>query len=552
MRLTTITLLALLFTAGCEAGVGNVLQKDSSAQGVDATLEVGAPPVDLPLSADIDQGKADSAVSTNNIYVAAGGADSMTCGESAKSPCATITRGISRAATFTPPRTVVVAAGSYYESLKLVDQVSIKGGYSANFSKGPGTGGTSNIFGSKISGEAIAVKAENLTRVTELVAFTVQATDASGAGKSSYGVFVEDSPNLVLRELKIISGKGAAGTNGSAGTIGEAGIKGGPGFGGKAHILPPLTCGTIAKGAAGWNGDGAAAAKDKSGKVCGQAGGDGGKGETITPWSCSGTNGKAVTPASGAAEACGAGNKGKGGKGGKPGKEGCDGGVTEKAQDGFAGCKGKDGAAGTDGKGGKGMGSTAKDGTYAPADGVDGGSGKGGQGGGGGGGGGGYSACSGLLALKWGGGGGGGGAGGCSAIGGTGGKGGGASIGIYIAKGYTTQKIINCSISSGKGGAGGKGGKGAVGGLGGIGGAPGKGVDGGGAGGAGGEGGAGGAGGGGGGGGGGAVVGIYIGGGASPATSGNTYTMGTPGAGGKGAGAANGGAAGKSENSYGP
>jgi len=543
--------MAVILCAGCEAGVGGVLEKDSAPAGVDFKTEAGLTP-DVGRPPDVGEDAGDGPGSSAYIHVASGGKDDITCGESAKSPCQTITRGISRAASFTPPRTVLVAAGSYYESVTLVDQVSVKGGYSADFSKGPGTGGTSNIYGSKINGEAIGIKAENLTRSTEVVAFSIQATDATGAGKSSYGVYVEDSPNLVLRELKVVSGNGKAGGDGSAGTIGEAGLKGSAGKAGKAHLWPVLTCGTIVKGAAGWNGTGGAATKDKSGKVCGTAGGDGGKGETYTPFTCAGTSGKAVSPATGATDGCGAGAQGKGGKGGKPGKEGCDGGATTAAQSGFVGCGGKAGTAGGDGKGGTGVGSTAKDGSYAAADGGDGAAGKAGQGGGGGGGGGGYSACSGLLAFMWGGGGGGGGAAGCGGSGGSGGKGGGASIGIYIAKGYSTQKIINCSVSTGKGGKGGMGAKGGGGGLGGIGGGIGKGIEGSGAGGAGGKGGEGGQGGGGGGGGGGPTIGIFIGGGSAPATSGVTYSLGTPGLGGKGAGADNNGKKGKSENSYGP
>ena len=549
-----VMVLVLGCVAGCAVGIGGGngnKDKDSSLPGVDFRPEAG---FDLKLpTPDADVGPVEAGTSSKYIYVTAAGKDSIACGDTVATACQTITRGISRAASYTPARWVLVAAGSYYEVVTLVDQVSVMGGYSADFSKGPGVGGTSNIFGTASSGEAMAVKAENLTRATELVAFTIQAADVKTAGKSSYGVYVEDSPNLVLRELKVISGKAGDGVDGTAGVAGESGLKGGAGLAGKAHLLPVLTCGTTVKGGAGWPGDGAKGTKDKAGVLCSTDGGVGGKGEGYIPWGCSGGSGKAVAPATKVTDACLVGTTdGQGGKGGKPGSEGCDGGVTTKAEAGFSGCAGKSGAAGTDGKSGASIGTVAKDGLYAPADGGDGAAGGKGQSGGGGGGGGGYSACSGLLALKWGGGGGGGGAGACGGGGGGGGEGGGASIGIFIAKGYATQKILNCSVTTGTGGNGGKGAAGGIGGIGGLGGLGGKAVEGSGAGGTGGKGGDGGAGGVGGGGGGGPVVGIFIGSGASPTTSGNTVTHGSPGAGGKGAGTANDGAAGKSADTYGP
>ena len=527
------------------------------AKGTKIYDDKGVPPSDGPHKLDSKKGDGlpDDLGDTDGtgagvIYVSAKGTDGMQCGQTPQTACQTITRGIARAQVYAPVRPVLVASGVYNESVVMVEGIDLRGGYSVDFKQGPGQG-QSIINGTNINGKAIAVKAENITSTTTLLAFTVKAPNASGAGESSYGVYLEDSPKLVLKELNITAGNGAAGAAGAVGAQGIVGNNGQNGKDGLANLpLPPPFCNSAQAGGGSFYGEGGVAPQSATG-ACADAGANGGRGEAgVTLVSCDGENGKAATGSSGAVSSCDATSAGKGGSGGKNGEEGCDGGTTKPATSGAGGCPGTMGGDGVDGGGGAALGKMSSAGLYEPAVAEEGKSGTKGSPAGGGGGGGGYITCSGLTPSKWGGGGGGGGSGGCGGVGGGGGGGGGGAFGIFIVKGYTGQIIENCTIKTGKGGAGGKGGGGGPGGYGGAGGAGGKGNNAAGDGGAGGKGGDGGKGGSGGGGGGGPVIGIYIGSGDQPTISGTTYTLGTPGAGGAGTGASNSGATGKSQDLY--
>jgi hypothetical protein len=531
--------LALL---GCAEGRGTGDADQGGARDSKVATE-GGPGVDLT--------GGDLSPPGGTIYVASDGSDSATCGSTPKGACRSITRGIIRALNLSPPGQVRVAAGDYYESVSMMDRVSVLGGYTAGFSAGPGKG-QSVIHGAGIGGRAVAVSAENLTRSTELSYFTVKGPDAKGAGSSGYGIYVEDSPAVVLKKLVITAGNGAAGAPGAAGTRGVQGNSGGAGIKGGAALLPVIGCGTAKPGGAGYYGTGAPGALS-GGKNCSDAGGRGGKGEiglNLISGLCPGENGKPATGVTGVIIGCGSTSHGKGGGGGTAGQKDCDGGTTTPARPGSPGCPGKQGAAGTAGQAGADIGKPEISGTYAGAAGGDGGSGGKGGSGGGGGGGGGFMGCSGLLPLKGGGGGGGGGSGGCGGSGGRGGGGGGGSFGIYIVKGYASQRILDCTISTGSGGSGGAGGQGGPGGTGGPGGSGGAANGDSGRGGDGGSGAVGGQGGGGGGGGGGPAIGIFIGSGAKPNMLSNSITPGTGGSGGAGGEATNAGTSGREQMVY--
>ncbi|PID37901.1 MAG: hypothetical protein CSB49_08350, partial [Proteobacteria bacterium] len=335
------------------------------------------------------------------IYVSKGGVDTPTCGKNPAEACKTITRGITRAATFTPPRSVRVAGGSYLESVDLVDEVSVYGGYNQTFTDGPAKE-TTTIEGKLISGEAIAVQAANITTHTELAHVTIRAPDAESDSASSYGVLVGDSPGLVLSHLTIEAGKGGSGGAVGTGKPGAAGDPGGKGVDGVSALpLPlPLACGSAAAGAAGYYGEGGKSS-------CGQPGGNGGKGDFISiTGGCDGQDGIAGSSASGATAACSASTPGRAGKGGKDGKEkDCSGTPTlTRPGDGAAGCAGASGDSGDPGVAGAEVGGVTASGLYQPADGGAGKTGEDGLGGGGGGGGGSFSSCS---LPEWGGGGGG-------------------------------------------------------------------------------------------------------------------------------------------------
>ena len=327
--------------------------------------DVGGIKKDLPVIKDLpgtEQGDlrrpdqhADYSGAVGVIYVSTKGTDSATCGLTAATACLTITQGISRASSSSPVKSVHVASGTYSGSVSLVDQVNLRGGFSADFAKGPGDG-ESVIIGAALSGEAIAVKAENLTRMTEVVSFTIHAAAATGTqGKSSYGVFVEDSPPLVLKDLKVISGNGAPGQAGKTGAQGATGIQGKPGIAGVGRLWPIIGCGTAQPGGPGYFGAGGAGAKDSGSVICSTAGGNGGKGDVgvaLLKGPCPGENGKPAPGSTGYTDSCTATTAGKGGKGGAAGDEDCDSSVKTPSEVGWSGCPGKDGTVGHPGAAG--------------------------------------------------------------------------------------------------------------------------------------------------------------------------------------------------------
>jgi hypothetical protein len=482
----------------------------------------------------------DETAAIQAILVAPGGKDTTGCGLEAATACHSIGWGIGRAAGLIPPRPVLIASGSYEETIELRAGVHLRGGYTADFQQGPGKG-ESVVDGGRLGEVAVALRAKDIAVTTEVEALTLRASSAQ-PGASSYGVLVLGySPGLALRELRIVAGNGGDGAAGAAGQSAASGNAGGNGKDGAGLLFPALACNTAQAGLASWRGDGAAAPTGSDGAPCADAGGNGGNGEGVTPFNCPGESGKPAPGVTGATASCSAATAGQGGQGGKLGDEDCNTGVKTPAEAGYPGCDGSEGASGIPGVAGAELGPLAQDGTYLPAAGGDGQTGKRGVAGGGGGGGGGYPACTGLTPLKSGGGGGGGGSSGCGGTGGKGGGGGGGSFGVYIVRGLASQSLVSCTITTGNGGRGGAGGPGGPGGAGGAGGSGGKGSGGSGAGGAGGKGGSGGAGGGGGGGGGGPSVGVFVANGDLPSVSGTTFTLGVSGGGGAGGGAGNAG-----------
>lgn len=401
------------------------------------------------------------------IYVSTpvrGGIDSNTCG-SFETPCATITRGITRAQAATKLR-VRVSEGSFNESVTLINGISVLGGHSSvNWLRNSGVN-VSTISGRKTDGpHASAVHIPATTTTTVFSGFTIDAPDAN-AGGNSYGIYVENGSNkLTISDNTILGGRGGAGSPGSAGTNGASG---GDGGGGKARVndrtsctdSPTLltggtgatnTCGSVTtSGGAGANitqcpaettyrdinGDGGAAT---SGSGTGR-GSAGTSKQHTTPnsvsggiYACNGGQGGTLTPggngANGASASAGAANTNILGV------------VTGLH---WAGTTGGNGGTGTPAGGGGGGGSS-----YGIQDNAE-------------------------SRYHYGPTGGGGGAGGCGASGGTGGKSGGGSFGIFIAAVSSAPVITGNTINRGQGGRGGQGGLGGVGGTGGAGGSGGE------------------------------------------------------------------------------
>jgi hypothetical protein len=440
------------------------------------------------------------------IFVAPAGSDANP--GTMEQPKRSITSAIAAVVADGTKSEVYVAAGTYSETIELVEGVSIYGGYSATSWSRSFT----NV--ATIEGDTIAMSGTSITQAMVIDLLTVESADnTTGAGNST-GIYLADSEGISLRNLTIVAGNGGNGSAGTNGLQGRLGNDGAPG--------------AITAGGAG--GDTVMVGGIASGK-----GGDGGNGAaTIT---LAGGNGGDGLPQPGG---------GMGGNGGPvpdPNPDNC-------GIDGFGGDLGTAGAGGLDGSpgaGGDGQG-TVLGGYWLGSRGDDGTVGTPGFGGGAGGGGsaGREPTCQAIP----GGGGGGGGSGGQVGDEGGGGGGGGGSFGVFAFNSSVT--IENSTITAGDGGTGGAGGTGGPGGPGGAGGIGSNGDVGqagmvGGRGGDGGAGGAGGDGGVGGGGGGGISYAVY-----STGTSGvtldaqTTLTAGTGGAGGAAPGTGNDGAQGDS------
>lgn len=428
------------------------------------------------------------------------GVDSIICGTE-NNPCKTIGYGINRAKT-AGDTLVRITSGTYPEVVKLVNGISLWGGFSSSWvliGKTTITGGLSG------DGEYYTLKADSILQPTVLSDLIIIAPDVPAAGKSSYGVHVAHSTGLHFQRIKILGGKGGDGTAGSSGT--NATISGENGAVGGISAEYSTQCDNFTTGLGGIGG--------VTTGFPSTAGGRGGRGGYMDK-ECSFPNyNYDATPGLSGNNAA-VSLSGDYGSGGLPGPV-C-----------LAGGSGKPGKT-VHGSGGAGAATAATlSGLYWVAtSGADGSIGENGTGGGGGGGSGG---CDDGTDSHGAGGGGGGSGGIASPIAGSGGLSGGHSAALFLFS--STCAFSDCEIILGTGGNGGNGGGSGLGSKGGSGANGGAGI-GTGAGGKGGDGGDGGNSGAGGGGAGGSVYGIY----------GNnsiikridvTFTGGSPGTGGSG------------------
>lgn len=461
----------------------------------------------------------------DGIYVdAVGGSDSPSSGLGPLGtcptcvPCATINYGIQRAQTL-GRSTVYVADGNYYESVILVDGISLKGAYRTDDWSRHLESSSTIIFGSTASGHRKTIVGNAISQTTLVEGFVIFGQSNPEFSGNSYAVWLTDAPGVQLRANQIFAGNGGPGADGSTGLDGESGSSGDDGVDSWDTGTTNCSSGTYLAGGGGGL------------KTCGPYnanGGNGGDSECPPVFgirAMSGENGSGV-------------GGGAGGLGGY--NYAFEGTLCQTGGKDATGMPGGNGLAGNDGDPGSGAqdpDGTVVSGEWQGAPGGSGSAGLPGSGGGGGGAGGSAEGSSGyddILGAT----GGGGGAGGCQGEGGSPGTAGGGSFAVFVASG-AAPVIMNNHIRMGVGGAGGRGGPGGRGGEGGAGGTGGTvaldawcaGVAG-----DGGNGGRGGNGGGGGGGAGGVAYGIYLG-----AVSGapdyclqNTFVLGSGGAGGSG------------------
>lgn len=413
------------------------------------------------------------------IYVSTpqkGGADTNTCG-AWNFPCATIAKGLDRAASATAKR-VLVAEGIYREGVILREGIDVLGGHNAiNWTRAIAEN-TTVIFGAAAGFDphSIGVVAQNITKATVFSGFTISTPDGQQGG-NSIAMFVRNSTSaLTVQNNVMLAGFGGQGTSGTAGTNGNNGAAGGTGGGGGS------TCSSAPAG-------GQAGATQCGGGVT-TLGGSGAGG------TCSGYGSPGLSPAPGVTVA-------SGGAGGAAGKTAYTRGGYIPTIGGGKSClpkpselsnsfsfDGGGGQGGANGAGGAGAtssnGAVGTDGLWQ---GAKGGAGQAGRPGGGGGGGGanhgikvcttrsdtGMSGCTGSNYL--GAGGGGGGAGGCAGANADGGSAGGGSFGLLLSYASTPASVpvikdnAISRNSGGQGGDGGIGGSGGFGGNGGVGGA---------------------------------------------------------------------------------
>lgn len=373
---------------------------------------------------------------SRSVFVAPFGDDSFP-GTMAQ-PMRTIAAAMATAAGGTR-KDVLIAMGNYFESITLSNGVNLYGGYN------PSSGWSRSFSNITLvqSPTTVAVFGNGLSSPTKLQILRIFpanafGTDATGAGRSSFGVLINQSTNVALEALTIVSGNGSNGLDGTNGTGGAAGSSGGNASGMTAGPGGTSSC----VGSGGFGAPGA---------LCPNPGGVGASGHA-------GTGG-----AQGAA----------GGAGGTAGF--CN--TTSSINGGNAppvGSAGTTALNGSPGTAGSSLGTidffTFE---YRPPGGGAGTAGSAGGGGGGGGSGGGTAHgtpifCSDCFCISSGGGGGGGG-GGCGGTAGTGGTGGGASFGVVTL--LSQVSISSVIVFTGTGGRGGRGGNGGIGGPGGAGGA---------------------------------------------------------------------------------
>ncbi|MEM9459660.1 MAG: hypothetical protein AAGF11_36115 [Myxococcota bacterium] len=408
-----------------------------------------------------DNGDGIDGVAGCSVFVDTNVGDDGNDGRSTKTAVGTIARGLEIAASFSPPRPVLVAAGLYEESVVLESGVGVYGGYAS------GTW-TRNIDGNPtiVRGtEPRTLVASGLRSPVEIQGLVLHGPSFAGGGQSTYAVWARDLPAglLSLRHCTIEAGEAGAGDDGVDGAAGADGDDGSLGGG----------------SACGANGG-----TEGSGLVCPSTGGSpGAAGGSPTPVGQAGTAGVSHCGSS------------------------CD----DLGTDGLPGLPGSTGAVGmgapppTDA-----LGQFDGDGSWSAVLGAPATAGDHG-GGGGGGGAGGYDNDPAPFCLfdmnGPGGDGGHGGAGGCGGAPGGIGMSGGASFAVVAIDASIT--LANTQMVLGIGGDGGQGGSGGPGGLFGVGG-PGMALPNATTGGAGGDGGAGGGGGGGAGGCGGPSIGIAL------------------------------------------
>ena len=190
-------------TADHDAAADGGHARDSSKGGVDASTP--PPPTD------------GGAI----VYVSADGSASTPCGTRSE-PCLTVHDGVATATALVTPKrsaTVWIGEGDYAESVVLASGVSIRGGFTPDWTVAVGGPGT------VITGAGSAtLTAKSLKGQITVSTVTLKSTASPDPGESVYGVFATSEADagapLTLEDVVIKlgpAGAGAVGTKGAGG-----------------------------------------------------------------------------------------------------------------------------------------------------------------------------------------------------------------------------------------------------------------------------------------------------------------------------------------------
>jgi hypothetical protein len=364
-----------------------------------------------PSGADENCDGADGVV-TRDLYVAPGASGSGAWNDPASFEAAL--------GAFAGDQYILVATGEYAVAAPLMapDGVRIHGGYAPNFRSRPGA---TRVLSS--ANQALIIRDVTAATIEQV---DWETADGASSGAHTQTITVINASGVVLRNLAIAAGDGAAGADGATGAAGSL------------------------SGPMGLNGENGNGVLGGAGASCGTAGGQGG-----------GTNGPQVAGNSAAIVGTGCGHGGPAG-GNVNDNRSCTTGSTYVAGPNQRGTIGEPGCPqlgrGAVGAGGSGVGAIAASGLWSGVDGEKGGKGPLGNAGGGGGGGAPYFRNMCASSAGGGGGGGCGGGGGDGGSGGEPGRSGGASIAMVVQD--STLTLDNVTVHTGAGGNGGQGGDG--------------------------------------------------------------------------------------------
>jgi len=144
-----------------------------------------------------------------------------------RGPLGSIQQAIDYAAASTGRNRVVIAIGTYYESLTITRPLLVMGGRNPDNGWAPYDGAYTIITGDSIGGEAIAVLIRDVESPVTFHNLVISAGDASRPGGGSYSMYVSQCDSVVLIDCAVRAGRGAHGAAGLDGRPGIDGVDGG-------------------------------------------------------------------------------------------------------------------------------------------------------------------------------------------------------------------------------------------------------------------------------------------------------------------------------------